>query len=81
MADFNKFDPRVDSLVIETRTDWDPEIGQLSEANKKWLAAAMHRDPAKACRIEYERVHTGFTRRITVTVADIQRLYQEKMGG
>lgn len=81
MADFNKFDPRVDSLVVETKTLWDPAIGKLSEANKQWLAAAMHRQPEKASRIQYERTHTGFTRVITVTVADIERLYEENMHG
>ena len=79
MADFNKYDPRIDSLVIETRTIWDEAIGKLSDADQSWLAAAVHRSPAKASKIEYERAHTGFTRTITVTVADIERLYEEKL--
>ena len=81
MADFNKYDPRVDSLVVETRTLWDAAIGNLSDADKTWLASAVHRRPEKASKIEYERAHTGFTRTITVTVADIERLYAEKMSG
>lgn len=81
MADFNKFDPRVDSLVIETKTIWDPAIGNLAEADKHWLADALHHHPEKASSVQYERAHTGFTRTITVTVADIERLYNEKMHG
>ena len=81
MADFNKFDPRMDSLVIETKTTWDPAIGTLSAADQEWLAAAVHRSPQKASQVSYERAHTGFTRTITVTVSDIERLYQEKIAG
>ncbi len=79
MADFNKYDPRVDSLVTETKTFWDAAIGKLSDADKQWLAAAIQRSPENACKVAYDRVHTGFTRSITVTVADIERLYDEKL--
>lgn len=79
MAGLNKYDPRVDSLVIETKTLWDPSVGQLSDEDKHALAAAVHAAPQLAGKIEYERAHTGFTRIITVTVDDIQRLYQEKL--
>ena len=79
MADFNKFDPRVNSLVIETKTFWDPAIGALADADKHWLADAVHLHPEKASNVQYDRAHTGFTRTITVTVADIERLYEEKM--
>ena len=81
MADFNKYDPRVDSLVVETKTFWDAAIGNLSDADKAWLASAVHRRPEKAANIQYDRAHTGFTRTITVTVADIERLYEEKLSG
>jgi hypothetical protein len=79
MAGLNKYDPRVDSLVIETKTLWDPSVGDLSDEDKQALAAAIHAAPQLAGKIEYERAHTGFTRIITVTVDDIQRLYQEKL--
>src|SRR5262249_52916464 len=78
---YDSFEPRVDSLVVETKTHWDPAIGPLSETDKEWLAHAIHQSPAKAAKIHYERAHTGFTREITVTVADLERLYQEKLGG
>lgn len=79
MANYNKFDPRLESLVVETKTLWDPEVGELSPEDKAALAKAIHGAPELATKITYERAHTGFTREITVTVEDIQRLYQEKL--
>ena len=81
MANLKKYDPRLESLVVETRTLWDPEVGELSEEDRLWLTEAMHAEPADAVKIEYERAHTGFSRIITVTVADIERLYQQKFSG
>ncbi|MBX3442263.1 MAG: hypothetical protein KF774_07630 [Planctomyces sp.] len=80
MADYNKYDPRVDSLVVETITHWAPDVQGLSEGDREWLARAIHRQPALAGQISYSRAHTGFTREITVTTADIERLYREKFG-
>lgn len=79
MADYTKFDPRVDSLVMETRTLWDPSVGKLSEEDQIWLAKMVHAAPQKATKVEYDRSHTGFTRTITVTAEDIARIYQEKV--
>ncbi len=78
MAAEEKYDPRREALVMETRTNWDPELAGLSEADKEWLARAVHEHPEKAAKIGYERSHTGFTREITVTVADVERLYRER---
>lgn len=78
MADYNKYDPRVDSLVVETRTRWDADVGGLEAADKAWLGAAIHRHPHLAGKIAYERTHTGFIREITVTAADVERLYDEQ---
>jgi hypothetical protein len=75
MADHDKYDPRVDALAMETETLWDPSVGALSEEDKSWLAYAVHQHPEQAAKVEYFRSHTGFTRRITVTVPDIERLY------
>ena len=77
MANLKKFDPRVESLVMETKTLWDPEVGEISDDDRAWLADAIHTLPETATNIEYERSHTGFTRIITVTVADIERFYQQ----
>ena len=79
MANLKKFDPRVDDLVMETRTFWDPEIGEISDQDKAWLSQAVHKNPELASRINYDRSHTGFTREIMVTVADIERLYHERI--
>lgn len=73
-----KFDARVDNLVMETRTLWDTSVGDLSEEDRRWVAAEIHKDPVSATNIAYERSHTGFTRIITVTLEDIQRLYLSK---
>jgi hypothetical protein len=80
MAAYNKYDPRVDSLVVETRTNWAPDILGLSEEDRGWLAKAIHSQPQLAGQIAYERVHTGFIREITVTTADIERLYASRFG-
>lgn len=71
----NKFDPRIDDLVMETRTSWDPSVGTLSEEDRRWVSRSIHEQPQLASQIQYERSHTGFTRIITVTLEDIQRLY------
>ncbi|MDB5347887.1 MAG: hypothetical protein JWP89_6264 [Schlesneria sp.] len=80
MADYNKYDPRVDSLVMENVTFWDPAVGKLSEEDKTILARTVHQAPEKAAKIAYARSHTGFTREITVTVDDIARIYDEQTG-
>jgi len=79
MSDYHKYDPRVDALVMEMKTLWDSEVGDLSDEDKQWLSEEVHRDPASAVKIDYDRSHTGFTRTITVTVEDIGRLYDRKM--
>ena len=71
----NKFDPRIDALVMETRTHWDSSVGTLSDEDRRWVAKSIHDQPQLASHIAYERSHTGFTRSITVTLEDIQRLY------
>lgn len=81
MAGYKKFDPKLEWLVMEIRTEWDPEVGELSEEDRRWLAHEIHRHPHLASKIRYERSHTGFTRVITVTVDDIERLYRTKVGG
>ena len=81
MAGYSKYDPRLESLVIEHRTLWDADVGDLSEEDRRWLARAVHEEPRKASKIAYHRQHTGFAREITVTLADISRLYQERTAG
>lgn len=79
MAGYKKYDERIEQLVVETRTLWDPSVGKLEDADRMWLSKAIHEEPELASKIEYERAHTGFTREVTVTVEDIQRLYQSRL--
>ncbi|MFV0445207.1 MAG: hypothetical protein ACK5Q5_16645 [Planctomycetaceae bacterium] len=81
MADYNKFDPRVDSLVVETKTIFGDDMRDLSDEDRRWLAVAIQRKPHLASQVKYERTHTGFTREITVTAADIERLYADRFAG
>ncbi len=80
MAAYNKFDKRLESLVVETRTDWGEDVGDLSAEDRAWVAQALHHNPQLAGRISYERAHTGFTRIIAVTADDIARLYETRVG-
>ncbi|MCA9049883.1 MAG: hypothetical protein KDA89_14205 [Planctomycetaceae bacterium] len=75
-----KFDARVDSLVIETRTIWDSSVGDLTPEDRRWVARELHQNPHLAANISYVRSHTGFIREITVTLEDIQRLYVARQG-
>ncbi len=79
MAGYNKYDPRIDSLVVETRTLWGDDVGDLSAEDRAWVASAIQRHPQLAGNIEYERAHTGFTRIITVTADDIAKLYESRV--
>ena len=91
MASYKKFDPRIELLVVETRTVFDPEVeseiqqldGQLDAQidgdvdTHQLLSTLIHSKPELATQIFYERAHTGFTREITVTRADVERLFTE----
>ena len=80
MASYKKFDPRIELLVVETRTVFDPEVeaeiqqfdGELDGDvdTHQLLSTLIHSKPELATQIFYERAHTGFTREITVTRAD-----------
>ena len=87
MASYKKYDPRLESLVVETRTVFDPEVeAEIQEVDghpddsvdtHQQLATLVHSQPQLASQIFYERGHTGFTREITVTLADVERLFAE----
>ncbi|MEW4489753.1 hypothetical protein AB1L42_16850 [Thalassoglobus sp. JC818] len=79
MAGYNKFDPRLESLVIETQTLWDDAISGLTPEERNVIAEAIQSQPQLASKISYERAHTGFTRIITVTEEDIARLYEQNL--
>ena len=89
MASYKKFDPRLESLVVEPRTVFDPEVeAEIQELDKSLddrsgadvdtharVSELIHRQPQLATQILYERAHTGFTREITVTREDVERLF------
>jgi len=79
MAGYDAFDPRLDSLVVETKTTWGPDVQGLSDEEKTIVAQAIHRHPQLATHIKYERTHTGFIREITLTTADIENLYHHNI--
>lgn len=80
MAGYNKYDPRLESLVVETKTLWADDVGDLSPEDRAWVSAAIHQNPQLASKIEYERAHTGFTRIITVNADTIAQLYESRVG-
>jgi len=72
----DKFDPYREALIVETETVWPEEYDHLDDAEKARIEAALHAAP-EGCTITYERMHTGFSRIITVTEADIERVGAE----
>ncbi len=72
MAD--KYDPYREALVLETRTVFPEELDDLSDEEKARIAQALHDDPQSCSQLQYERLHTGFCRIITVTPDDVARV-------
>lgn len=70
----NAFDPYREALVVETNTIWPAEFAGLSPAEKATLEQKLHASAADAAELDYTRLHTGFCRDITVTVADVERV-------
>lgn len=70
----DKFDPYRERLVVETTTVWPEEYDELEPAEKLRLERALHAQPEQCTQLDYIRQHTGFTRQITVTGADLERL-------
>ena len=91
MANYKKFDPRLETLVVEMRTVFDPEVeSEIQQFDdhldsksdrdvdtQQKLSSLIHSQPQLATQIFYERAHTGFTREITVTREDVERLFSE----
>jgi hypothetical protein len=70
----NEFDPYREALVVETTTIWPEEYDDWSLADRQRIEALLHAEPQKAAQLEYIRQHTGFTRQITVTAEDLERM-------
>lgn len=79
MAGYNRYDRRLETLVMERRTLFDDDLAGLSDDDRRWLAETLHIEPHKAEHVRYERQHTGFCREIAATRADVERLYRERI--
>lgn len=70
----NSFDPYREALVVEVATIWPDEFDGLSEDERDAIAVKLHAQPREAVNMDYQRMHTGFCREITVTPADVERV-------
>jgi len=70
----NEFDAYREALVVETATIWPDELGAPDPEYRERIEAALHASPQEAAELTYERMHTGFSRVITVTADDLKRL-------
>ena len=70
----DKFDPYREALIMEVETVWPEEYDHLEPDEKAQLEEKLHADPENASILEYVRVHTGFSRKITVTQEDLERV-------
>lgn len=78
MNKHDAYDARLEGLVVERRTEFAAGLAaHLSVDDRHRLADELHADPAHATEVRYERAHTGFTRVITATAADLTRLAVE----
>lgn len=69
----NEFDPYREALVMEAETCW-PEGVEVAPVQRSRVEQALHAAPKDAGQLDYVRMHTGFRRRITVTLADLERI-------
>lgn len=70
----NEFDPYREALVVEARTIWPEEYDEWEPEERYRIESQLHSAPKEAAEMQYERVHTGFCRKITVTPEDLERL-------
>lgn len=72
--DYLSFNPRLETMVVEVRTEWPDEAAELSRDERVALARRLHADPSACDEVRYDRAHTGFTRVIVATAADLKRV-------
>ncbi|MCC7084518.1 MAG: hypothetical protein IT427_05885 [Pirellulales bacterium] len=70
----NEFDPYREGLVMEQITIWPDEFDDWQPADRARVEAALHSTPKDCAELSYTRQHSGFTRQITVTEGDLERL-------
>ena len=70
--DYLAFNPRLERLVVEIRTEWaDVDVPR---GERPLLARRLHADAAACERVRYDRMHTGFCRVVCATPGDLERL-------
>ena len=72
--DYAAFNPRLERLVVEIRTEWPDEAAGVPPAERAALAKRLHAVPAECESVRYDRMHTGFCRVISVTPGDLEKL-------
>ena len=72
--DYAAFNPRLERLVVEIRTEWPEEVAGVPPAERAALAKRLHAVPGDCESVRYDRMHTGFCRVVTVTPEDLGRL-------
>lgn len=70
----DKFDPYREALVVEQTTVWGDDFDDIQIGDRAKIEQELHADPENASNLEYVRMHTGFSRQITVTDDDLTRL-------
>ncbi|MDG2381809.1 MAG: hypothetical protein P8N76_09050 [Pirellulaceae bacterium] len=70
----DKFDPYREALVIETTTIWPEEYSGMDTNSKRQIEQALHDAPENVSILTYQRLHSGFSREITVTEEDVDRV-------
>lgn len=74
----NAFDPYREALVVEQTTVWPEEYDAWEPGERARVEQMLHAEPQAAAQLEYVRQHTGFTRQITVTPEDLERVGQPR---
>jgi hypothetical protein len=69
----NEYDERRDTLVVEQKTTWPPDL-VVPHEDRKQIADSLHHQPKEAKTLEYILCPTGLIRHITVTQEDLDRL-------
>ena len=72
--DHEAFNPRLERLVVEIRTEWAAVIADVPRENRPALARQLHADPSACIEVRYDRMHTGFCRVVVVSPEDLERL-------
>jgi hypothetical protein len=70
----NQWDERRETLVVETKTSWPSDI-IVTAHERRHITDLLHKSPKQAGILEYVRCPTGLIRHITVTQADVDRIF------